>query len=500
MTDPLRPVREPHIPLAELLDGLVSGDTDRRIVSGITLDSRAVRDGWLYVALPGTRSHGAAFARDAVGRGASAVLTDRDGVALAGSLDVPVLVADELRSAMGIAAARVFGHPAKELTTFGITGTNGKTTTAFLLAAALPELRVATIGTIGFHLDGATIDSSRTTVTTPESPDLQALLAVLVERGAQAAAIEVSSHALELRRVAGMTFDVAAFVNLGRDHLDFHGTPEAYFAAKARLFTPELARRAVINVADPMGALLAEQSRVRGLPVVSVGTPEADYWLSEFRHLDPLHTAATLHTPSGAHELRLAMPGAYNAANAMLAVAMAGGDPELALAGLARATIPGRMQHVELPGAAPLVVVDFAHTPQAVAAALATFAPYRADRRVIAVLGAGGDRDTEKRAPMGRAAAEGADVVVVTDDNPRSELPGSIRAALLAGVGDHARAVEVPGRAEAIRFALAEARPGDIVAVLGKGHETGQIIGEVVVQFDDVAVVRQQWTALKEDS
>lgn len=494
---PRRPAHPPQLPLATALAGHVRGALDDRPVTGITLDSRAVQPGWLYVALPGTRAHGMAFATQAVARGAVAVLTDEAGGALASGLSVPVLIADDLREAMAVAAARIFCHPARALTTFGLTGTNGKTTTAFLTAAALADRRVATVGTIGFRLDGEEIETARTTVTTPESPDLQALLAVLVERGAQAAAIEVSSHALALRRVDGMTFDVAAFINLGRDHLDFHGTLDDYFEAKARLFTPELSRKAVINIGDEAGARLAATVRARGQELVTVGVPSADYHLSDIRRIDPLHTISRLHTPSGVHELHLTLPGDYNALNAMIAFALAetvGCAPDIALAGLVSARVPGRMQVVELDDRAPLVVVDFAHTPQAVEAALATFAPYRGERRVIALLGAGGDRDRDKRALMGRAAAAGADVVVVTDDNPRTEDPAAIRAALLAGVGEGA--IELPGRAEAIRAALDLAEPGDIVVILGKGHESGQIIGDSVIQFNDVDVARAEWASL----
>lgn len=503
MRGPIRPNHVQPALLSRLVAGLAPTPKQDPWVSGITLDSRDVAPGWLYVGLPGSRAHGASFASSAQRSGAAAVITDAAGAELVGDIGIPTVVLPELRRGMGVIAARLFGEPAKKLTTFGLTGTNGKTTTAFLLAAALGGEGVATIGTNGFRLSDAELDATRTTVTTPESPDLQALLAVMCERGATSAAIEVSSHALVLERVAGMVFDYAGFINLGNDHLDFHGTPEAYLEAKASLFTPGHCRTAVINLADNAGRKIADRVRNWGRPgLVTVGTPDADYHLTDFADLDPLHTCATIHAPSGSHRLAMAMPGRYNAQNALLAFALAeqAGRPAAEiLAGLATAHVPGRMQPVELGSAAPLVVVDFAHTPQAVAAALASFEPYRPTRRVIVVLGAGGDRDPSKRREMGAAAGAGADVVVVTDDNPRTEDPASIRSAVAAGVRSDVEIRNVAGRAAAIREALAEAGPGDVVAILGKGHEQGQIVGDSVIEFDDVAVARSQWAALERE-
>ena len=291
MTSPIRPGHTRGLTLSEALRGHADTSGLGEVkVSGITLDSRAIEPGWLYAALPGTRTHGAGFAASAVRRGACAVLTDAEGAGLVGQIGVPVLVSTDLREAMAAASCRIFGEPATRLTMVGITGTNGKTTTAFLAAAALADRRVGTIGTIGFQLEGQSIPTSRTTVTTPESPDLQALLAVMADAGADAVALEVSSHALELRRVAGIVFDVAVFVNLGRDHLDFHTTMEDYFEAKARLFRPESARRAIINVGDPAGERIAARARARGLEVVTVGSAEADYQISGFRQVTPLRS------------------------------------------------------------------------------------------------------------------------------------------------------------------------------------------------------------------
>lgn len=501
MTIPAQPRDGRGITLAEVLDGVAEVSHGDTCLTGISLDSRRIAPGSLYVGLPGTRVHGADYATSALERGAVAILTDSTGARLIGEVDVPVAVAEDVRVAMAIASARIFGEPARRMTMFGVTGTNGKTTTSFLTAAALADRQVGTIGTIGFQIDGHPVQTSRTTVTTPESPDLQALLALMAERGTDAVALEVSSHAMALARVAGIQFDVTGFINLGRDHLDFHPTVEEYFEAKASLFTPEMTRCAVINIADPAGAQLAVRARSSGVEVVSVGTPEADYHVEGFRSLSPLHTRAALHTPEGIYRLDLALPGAYNTINAMIAFAVArlvGTPAEAALGGLATASIPGRMQPVPLDGDAPLAIVDFAHTPQAVVAALQTFATVAG--QVIAVLGAGGDRDRVKRPRMGQAAAENADVVIITDDNPRSEEPADIRAEVLAGARGRAKIMEIAGRAAAIRAALKMAGPDDVVAVLGKGHETGQIVGDVVHEFDDVAVVRQEWTALKKES
>ena len=288
----LRPVAAPQRRLDELFDGgvrLPAGAHDV-VVRGITLDSRTVGAGDLYVALPGSRVHGAGFAEAARGKGAVAILTDPTGADLAGAGGLPVVVAADARDAMADAAAALFGHPTHELTMYGITGTNGKTTTAFLLEAALAACgrRVGTIGTIGFRLDGEELPSNRTTVTTPESPDLQALLAVMRERGADSVAMEVSSHALALQRVDHIGFDVAAFTNLGRDHLDFHATMADYFEAKARLFQAEWCRVAVVNIDDEHGRELARRLSGEGDPrLVTTGFAASDHRLLEVRPEGP---------------------------------------------------------------------------------------------------------------------------------------------------------------------------------------------------------------------
>ena len=471
-------------------------------VTGVTANSGLVVPGDLYAALPGRSRHGAEFATTAVGSGAAAILTDPLGADGTADLGCPVVTVPDPRARLGALAARIYGQPAEALTMFGITGTNGKTTTAFLLAAALHAAgrRAGVVGTLGFFLDDHPLPRARTTVTTPEAPELQALLAVFQERGADAAAVEVSSHALVLGRVDGILFDVAAFTNLGQDHLDFHQTAEAYFEAKASLFTAGRARHAVISLDDPRGRQLADRVRAGGqvgLSTVSLTDPAADY-RAEVRGVradGTVDVAARL--PGGTVDFSLGMPGDFNVRNALTALAMldvTGVEVGPAAAGLGVASVPGRMERVPLGTGAPTAYVDFAHTPQAVTAALRA----AHGRRRVVVLGCGGDRDPDKRRPMGAAAARGADVVIVTDDNPRFEDPAAIRAEILAGaraVNPTALVLEIADRRAAIRRALELAEVGEAVVVLGKGHEAGQEIGGQVLPFRDVDEVRAQWAA-----
>nr|WP_246401700.1 UDP-N-acetylmuramoyl-L-alanyl-D-glutamate--2,6-diaminopimelate ligase [Jiangella mangrovi] len=473
------------------------------LVTGVTHDSRQVRPGDLYMALPGAVTHGARFAAAAAESGAVAIMTDDDGVGLAGDLRIPVLRVVDPRSQVGDIAATVYGHPARDLLMLGVTGTNGKTTTTYLLEAGLRAAGHTTgiIGTVETRVGDERVASVRTT---PEATDVHALLAVMRERGVTACAMEVSSHAMVFGRVDGVVFDVAGFTNLTQDHLDFHTDLEDYFAAKARLFTPSHARRAVVVVGDQYGLRLASST---SLPVVTVAPPhmhaDADW------QVDCHGDRATLAGPDGAKlELRVPIPGEFNVTNAALAVTMlleVGVDTATAVDGIASSPgVPGRMERVGDPAvAAPVAVVDFAHTPDAIDNVLQALHPRG---RLIVVVGAGGDRDREKRPLMGAAAARGADVVVVTDDNPRSEDPAAIRAAVAAGahaVPDAERAREilvVDGRREAIRAALGSARgPDDTVVVLGKGHEQGQEIAGVVHPFDDRDVLREELVRWSEE-
>jgi UDP-N-acetylmuramoyl-L-alanyl-D-glutamate--2,6-diaminopimelate ligase len=508
----IRPRTRHQVGLAELLgDRAAVSDS---VVSGITMDSRLVRPGDLYVALSGAHHHGAEFAWQAAEAGAVAILTDPAGERIAQGLPLPVIVVDHPRQAMAGVAATIYGRPADALTMCAVTGTNGKTTTTFLLEAALRADGVETglVGTVGFRLNGVALDCVPTTVTTPESTDLQALLAFLVEEGAETVVMEVSSHALVLGRTEAITFDVAAFTNLGRDHLDFHGDMESYFEAKASLFTPEHTRHAVINIDDPRGRELVHrigrQAAIR-LTTVSLDDDAACRAL-DYQALPNGRTAVRADIRGRVLDFSLNLPGDFNIRNALTALAMVdaiGGDLERAAIGLGQAEVAGRMQRVQLGPEAPLVYVDFAHTPQAIAAALqAVGNPPRGSNRRIVVLGCGGDRDPHKREPMGESAARNADIVIATDDNPRSEDPSAIRAQLITGAqaavrqdGLATEVIDGGDRRTAIRLALQLARPGDVVAILGKGHELGQEVGGTVLQFSDPVVAAEEWAVLHPD-
>jgi UDP-N-acetylmuramoyl-L-alanyl-D-glutamate--2,6-diaminopimelate ligase len=456
-------------------------------VTGLSLSSQRVHPGDLYAALPGTRAHGATYAGQAIAAGAVAVLTDEEGARVLGAAEVPLLVLDNPRAVLGSLAARLYGQPATALTLMAVTGTQGKTTTTRLLEGALTTAGVvaAVIGTVGTRIAGQDV---KTSLTTPEAPDLHALFAVMLEQGVQACAMEVSSHALVMGRVAGVVFDVAAFLNLGRDHLDFHTDVEDYFGAKASLFTPERTRRGLTNVDDAHGRRLLDEATV---PMVTFSpSGRAADWRAEDVELAPEGSTFTVVTPTG-ERLAAGVPltGEFNVANALCAIALAGEaglDPRLVAGGIARGGgVPGRLERVDA-GQDFLAIVDYAHKPDAVEAALAALRPLTAGRLVL-VIGAGGDRDTGKRPVMGEIGARLADVLVVTDDNPRTEEPGAIRAALLAGTDGvrGAEVLEVGDRRAAIRRAVAMARSGDTVLIAGKGHETGQEIQGTVHPFDD---------------
>jgi UDP-N-acetylmuramoyl-L-alanyl-D-glutamate--2,6-diaminopimelate ligase len=467
--------------------GLVDA-TDVR-VTGITHDSRAVQPGDLYAALPGHHTHGARFVQAAVAAGATAVLTDPTGADECRGSGVPVAVVDSPRTVLGAVSARVYGDPARDLVMIGVTGTNGKTTVASMIESGLRAAgrRTGMIGTVGVLVDGTRYPGVRTT---PEATDLQAALAVMRDRGVDAVVMEVSSIALEEGRVDGVRYDVAAFTNLSQDHLDYHGTMEDYFAAKARLFTPERAALGVIGIDDIWGARLAEQCSV---PVQrwSLLDAHADW------HAVRDGGVVSIVGPDG-HRQRVdvPLPGAFNVANAICAYAVlrsVGVAAEEAGGGIAVVEVPGRMQVV---GEAAGVrgIVDYAHSPDAVERVLRA-ARDVATGRVIAVVGAGGDRDATKRPLMGGVAARLADVLVVTDDNPRSEDPAAIRQAVLGGAldvapGERSAIHEEGDRAAAITVAVSMAEAGDVVLVLGKGHEQGQEAGGVVTPFDDATVLR----------
>lgn len=465
-------------------------------VTGISLSSQRIHPGDLYAALPGSRAHGAAYAGQAVADGAVAVLTDPDGAAALEGLDVPLLVVANPRAVLGTAAATVHGHPDADLVMLAVTGTQGKTTTTRLLESGLAAAEVpsAVVGTLGTRIDGHDV---RTALTTPEAPDLHGLLAVMRERDVRVCAMEVSSHALVLGRVDAITFDVAAFLNLGRDHLDFHESVEEYFRAKASLFSPERARLGLTNVDDEHGRRLLAEATIP-MRTFSAAGAEAD-WRATDVETRPDGAGFVVHGPDGLRvPAEVPLGGTFNVANALCAIALAaegGLDPHAVAAGIARGPgVPGRLERVEA-GQDFTVVVDYAHKPDAVEAAISAMRPLTRGR-VILVIGAGGDRDTGKRPVMGELGARLADVLIVTDDNPRSEQPADIRAALVDGaqrvaVRERAEVIEIGDRRDAIGQAVALAQPGDIVVIAGKGHETGQEVGDTVHPFDDRVVARE---------
>ena len=460
-------------------------------ITGVTLRAQDVLPGDLFAALAGSATHGASYAGDAIERGAVAVLTDAAGVAEMGALagTVPTLVHPAPRRVLGGLAATVYENPSERVTVIGITGTSGKTTTTYLVESGLRAggHTAGLIGTIGIRIDGADIPSA---LTTPEAPALQAMLAAMGERGVDTVVMEVSSHALTLGRVDGTRFAVGGFTNLSRDHLDFHPTMADYFEAKAVLFDPNSplhARRAVVCIDDDAGRAMAARA-ADAITVSATGQP------AHWRATDVASTGAggqqfTAVDPAGGqHRVAIRLTGAYNIANCLVALAIldaVGVSPEQASAGLLDTRVPGRLEDIDC-GQDFLALVDYAHKPGALRAVLTTLR--QPGRRLAVVFGAGGDRDPGKRGPMGGVAAELADLVVVTDDNPRSEDPAAIRREIVAGAaeaGSKAQVVEIADRRDAIRHAVGWAGPGDVVLIAGKGHETGQRTGDVVRPFDD---------------
>ncbi|GAB3811170.1 UDP-N-acetylmuramoyl-L-alanyl-D-glutamate--2,6-diaminopimelate ligase [Micromonospora zhanjiangensis] len=473
--------------LAALLGVEPPADAVGRTVSGATHASNDVQPGDLYAALPGSRRHGAEFVPAAAAAGAVAVLTDPAGAPAAAAAGLPALVVPDPRAVLGSVAAAVYGDPTAGLTVIGITGTAGKTSTAYLVESGLRAAGHVTglIGTVETRLGDLVLDSVRTT---PEATDLHAMLAAAAERGVTAVVMEVSSHALAMGRVGGVRFAVGGYTNFGQDHLDFHADVADYFAAKAQLFDGRCAVE-VLNLDEQALRPLFKPATVS---YSATGDPAATWRATDVTGAGYTQ-AFTVHGPDG---LRLpagvALPGRHNVANALLAIAAlvaVGVDPVTAAAGVVDcAGVPGRLQLIDAPG--PVRgVVDYAHKPDAIVAALAALRELTAGSgRVICVIGAGGDRDQGKRPVMGAAAARGADLVLITDDNPRTEDPGAIRAAVRAGAeqaGTSATVIEVPGRRAAIDEAVRLAEPGDVIALLGKGHERGQEVAGRTEPFDD---------------
>ena len=460
--------------VAGALDAAVTGDGDPEIVD-VTHDSRRVTRGVLFCCLPGATSDGHDFAAVAVDAGAVALVCERPL-----QLAVPQLIVPDARRAMAIAAATVHGHPARSLRMVGVTGTNGKTTTVAMVQAMLDAnaIRTATIGTLSAHAPGAPPN-------TPESSDLQTLLAGSRDEGYDAVAMEVSSQALAAARVDAITYDVAAFTNLSQDHLDLHGTMEAYFAAKAQLFTPDRARAAVVCVDDDWGARLAGLTADAGLDVVRCSVRDL-----VIDHVDGPHASVRWHAAQGT----LHLAGEHNLANAVVAAnigELLGLNAQQALDGLGTLqSVDGRFEFVDA-GQPFSVVVDYAHTPDGVEVALrAARGAVGPEGRVTVVIGAGGDRDRAKRPLMAAMAEQLADRVILTSDNPRHEDPRAILDEMQTGLRDPSGVTTDPDRAAAIRLAVESAAPGDVVLIAGKGHETTQTIGDAVIDFDDREVAR----------
>jgi UDP-N-acetylmuramoyl-L-alanyl-D-glutamate--2,6-diaminopimelate ligase len=500
----IRPARLQARPLSGLGELLGTGHTDipngADPLRGVTLDSRQVQPGDLYAALPGERAHGADFCGDAVARGAIAVLTDPAGRDRAARHGVPVFVVNSPRDRLGDVACWIYGDPSSRMSLIGVTGTSGKTTTSYLAEAGLRAAGYVTglIGGVEIRIGGERFTSK---LTTPEAPELQALFAVMVERGVTGAAMEVSSHSLALGRVAGTRYDVGVFTNLSQDHMDFHAGFEDYFRAKAQLFTPRYAGIGVVNVADRYGRRLVAEASI---PVTTFcAEPGASgYWGADWRATDVRSgadgSAFRVIGPGGVEaDASVTLPGSFNVSNALgaiVALVEAGTRLEDAVAGVASCQgVPGRLQRVT--ATAIDAFVDYSHKPGAVEAVLHALREVTAGDLII-VLGCGGDRDRAKRPLMGAAAASLADVAILTSDNPRSEDPLAILDEMLHGVvevpeGERGRVIIEPDRAAAISLAVGMAGKGDVVLVAGKGHETGQYVAGAVLPFDDAAVTAE---------
>jgi UDP-N-acetylmuramoyl-L-alanyl-D-glutamate--2,6-diaminopimelate ligase len=482
---------------SQRLDHLLQGIAETSaigpmVVSGLALDSRQVRSGDAFFALRGTRGHGIEFVSGAVQRGASVVLAEAPSCVMEDP-GVPVLWIDSLHTFVGEIASRFFGRPSEAMRVIGVTGTNGKTSTVQMLAQALEQLghRTATIGTIGTGLHGQLREGERTT---PDAIAVQRLMSEFHRDGATHVAMEVSSHALEQGRVAAMDFDVAAFTNLTRDHLDYHGSMQAYGAAKAKLFAWPTLDAAVINIDDAFGHQLAGSLApgVRKLTFSSTGDTQAEIAASD------IATSAEgvvfhLRTPWGTRQIRSRLLGRFNVANLLTVVGCLGalGESFERIVDALEALQPvnGRMNRIGGEQGLPLVVVDYAHTPDALEQALAALRAH-CEARLICVFGCGGERDAGKRPQMGGIAERLADVVIVTDDNPRGEDGDQIVAQILAGMKQPQAATVLRDREAAIRAALLMARDGDVVLIAGKGHETYQEGAGGKRAFDDMAVAQ----------
>ncbi|MGA2449485.1 MAG: UDP-N-acetylmuramoyl-L-alanyl-D-glutamate--2,6-diaminopimelate ligase [Polyangiaceae bacterium] len=470
----------------------VAGDVRVR-VTGVKHDSRGVAPGDLFVARMGTRADGAAFAVDAIARGARAVLARRGAVDPV-VLGVPAVFVDDPARALAYAASVIYGRPSMALDVVGITGTNGKTTTAYLVQAAvdgaLGRPACGILGTIEQRFGEWSVPADRTT---PEADDIARTLATMRDRGASYAAMEISSHALALDRVRGIRFRALALTNVTQDHLDFHGSMEAYARTKASLFEEYGPAAAVLNVDDAVGRELASRLQAPLRVSARLGA-DTDVAVRSSR-VDAAGIDALVGTPKGDVTITSRLLGAHNLDNLVLALGIAvavGLDPGAAGAALSRAPgAPGRLERCDEPGDDIMVLVDYAHTPDALGRVLDAVRGACAGR-ILCVFGCGGDRDRTKRQPMGEVVGRRADVAIVTSDNPRSEDPSTIADAVARGVSAAAGQLVVElGRADAIELAIRSARPGDAVLIAGKGHETVQVVGAEKRPFDDRVEARR---------
>ena len=484
-----------------LPDATLHGDATGTAITSVAFDTRRIQPGSIFCCVPGASRDGHDFAAAAVAAGASALLVERvvDGV------DVPQVVVGEVRAAMGPISDVVFGRPSRRLDVFGVTGTNGKTTTTFLLRAMLAAAGRSSglVGTTGIVVGG---EERAANFTTPEAPDLHALLRDMVDAGDDSAAIEVSSHALDQKRIANVRFAAVGFTNLTRDHLDYHRSFEAYYQAKRKLFVeagPEGQHwPAAINCDDEWGSRLFDE-------LVHAEREDVPVWGWTLREMNRASVSATyaltpygasikVESPVGDFTLKSQLRGRFNVENVLTAATMAllgGLTPEDVQAGLdAVPGVRGRFEPV-VAGQPFTVLVDYAHTPDSLEQVL-TSARQICDRKLIVVFGCGGDRDRSKRPLMGRAAALGADLAIVTSDNPRSEDPAAIIAEIRRGMRSGADVVEEVDRRAAIELAMREATEGDIVVIAGKGHEQGQTFADETVPFDDVTVAREALDAV----
>jgi UDP-N-acetylmuramoyl-L-alanyl-D-glutamate--2,6-diaminopimelate ligase len=477
----------------------LEGDPTVDVLS-MTHDSRRVLPGALFACIPGERTDGHEHAASAVEAGAVALLTERALGLSSAARPVSEARVPDVRVAVGPVAARLHGDPSAALSCLGVTGTNGKTTTTYLLEAIARATgrRVGVVGTTGARIDGHPLPVEHTT---PEATELQSLLGRMRDVGVATVAMEVSSHALAQHRVDGTHFAAVCFTNLSRDHLDYHGDVETYFDAKARLFTPAFAATAAVNIDDRFGLRLADLAAAAGLTVTTFAVETADADIaardvaigvagSSFTLVDERARRSAL--------VRLPLFGRHNVANALAAAATARAVDlpfDAVVTGLAgTGTIPGRLEPIDA-GQQFLVLVDYAHTPDALEHALRAARELADAHRVIVVFGCGGDRDRTKRPEMGSVATRGADVAILTSDNPRSERPADIADEVVAGAEGPGRLVVELDRRAAIRAAISDARSGDVVVIAGKGHETGQTSGGVTVPFDDRAVARGELEA-----